>query len=424
MIERIVLVDFENVQPAAEDLQSLVAERHLLKIFHGPSQNSLPIKLVTTLLPLGAAVEFIQCEKAGKDALDFHLSFHLGRLTIQHPGAEFIIVSRDRKGFAQLIEHGTRLGYQLTLVPRLGASEDELLPAAPSAPKTGRSRRGRGSADAKAAQKPGAATGNNAAAPGRTPSRGTARTATPATPAGRGRRPARRSSEPVTDTTAAPVEALPPPAPAPALPPAPAPVATVVETVALDTPAPEAPAKAPARKRAPARKSAARQGDAPAVTAAVAPEAAPTSVPADPSAAATPATPASRKRTAKPAAAPAAEATPAAPPTPATRGRRKSPAAAAKPAEAPQPAAPAPATPTLRSTATDQDVVRAIDSLIKMAPDKRPVKASSLQHYLESHLRGQLNPDGAEHLLQTLIARGWVQRSAEGKLSYQLPFAA
>ncbi|MEY2654640.1 MAG: hypothetical protein RLZZ524_1668, partial [Pseudomonadota bacterium] len=119
VIELIILVDYENVQPAAEDLADLEVGKHLLKVFHGPGQNSMPIKLATTLMPVGAAVEFIQCEKAGKDALDFHLSFHFGRLSIQHPQAQYVIVSRDRKGFSQLIEHGSKLGIKVTLVPSL-----------------------------------------------------------------------------------------------------------------------------------------------------------------------------------------------------------------------------------------------------------------------------------------------------------------
>lgn len=119
MIERIILVDYENVQPVAEEMQGVDATRHLLKIFHGPGQNALPIRLAAALLPIGPAVELIQCEKPGKDALDFHLAFHLGRLSVQYPQAQFLIVSRDRKGFAQLVEHGIKLGCRVTLVPSM-----------------------------------------------------------------------------------------------------------------------------------------------------------------------------------------------------------------------------------------------------------------------------------------------------------------
>ncbi|RZS57900.1 PIN domain-containing protein [Sphaerotilus mobilis] len=135
MIELIILVDYENVQPAAEDLADLEVGKHLLKVFHGPGQNSMPIKLATTLMPVGAAVEFIQCEKAGKDALDFHLSFHFGRLSVQHPQAQYVIVSRDRKGFSQLIEHGSKLGIKVTLVPSLRDEDmnDDGTPVTPPA---------------------------------------------------------------------------------------------------------------------------------------------------------------------------------------------------------------------------------------------------------------------------------------------------
>ncbi len=76
-----ILVDLENVQLKAPELAGLKRGEHLLKIFHGPSQNSFTAAMVRALQPLGDAVEYIQCEKAGPNALDFHLAFHLGRLT-------------------------------------------------------------------------------------------------------------------------------------------------------------------------------------------------------------------------------------------------------------------------------------------------------------------------------------------------------
>lgn len=104
-----ILVDMENVQLRVPDLSALERGRHQLKIFHGPSQNKLTIEMVRALQPLGDAVEYIQCEKAGPNALDFHLAFHLGRLTSTQPDARYLIVSRD-KGFAQLVAHANKLG--------------------------------------------------------------------------------------------------------------------------------------------------------------------------------------------------------------------------------------------------------------------------------------------------------------------------
>ncbi len=108
-----ILVDLENVQLRVADLAGLSREQHQLKIFHGPSQNKLTIELVRALQPLGDAVEYIQCEKAGPNALDFHLAFHLGRLTVLQPDVQVLIVSRD-KGFAQLVSHANRLGHRVS----------------------------------------------------------------------------------------------------------------------------------------------------------------------------------------------------------------------------------------------------------------------------------------------------------------------
>lgn len=108
-----ILVDLENVQLKAPELAGLKRGEHLLKIFHGPSQNSFTAAMVRALQPLGDAVEYIQCEKAGPNALDFHLAFHLGRLTASQPELDFRIVSRD-KGFAQLVAHATRLGHRVS----------------------------------------------------------------------------------------------------------------------------------------------------------------------------------------------------------------------------------------------------------------------------------------------------------------------
>lgn len=108
-----ILVDLENVQLKAPELAGLKRGEHLLKIFHGPSQNSFTAAMVRALQPLGDAVEYIQCEKAGPNALDFHLAFHLGRLTASQPALDYRIISRD-KGFAQLVAHATRLGHRVS----------------------------------------------------------------------------------------------------------------------------------------------------------------------------------------------------------------------------------------------------------------------------------------------------------------------
>ncbi|MDO4642879.1 MAG: PIN domain-containing protein, partial [Cardiobacteriaceae bacterium] len=49
-------------------------------------------------------VHFVRLEKAGKNALDFYLSYYLGRITEQDKQAYICILSRDG-GYDVLVEH-------------------------------------------------------------------------------------------------------------------------------------------------------------------------------------------------------------------------------------------------------------------------------------------------------------------------------
>lgn len=118
-VEQVILVDDENVQPQADELRCVEAFRQLLRTFHGPGQNFLPIRGATALLPIGPVVGLVQCERPGKDAPEFHLASLLGRLSMQYQSAQFVTVSLDRKGFVQLVEQGQRLGCGMRLVPSL-----------------------------------------------------------------------------------------------------------------------------------------------------------------------------------------------------------------------------------------------------------------------------------------------------------------
>ncbi|MBL8422962.1 MAG: hypothetical protein JNK06_05625 [Candidatus Accumulibacter phosphatis] len=107
-----ILVDFENVQP--QDLDLLADQQFRVKVFHGSHQNKLDMTLVKALQPLGAHVEYVQSETPGKNALDFHVAFCMGRLLEAHRSngipARFGIISRDG-GFEPLLRHVRSLGY-------------------------------------------------------------------------------------------------------------------------------------------------------------------------------------------------------------------------------------------------------------------------------------------------------------------------
>jgi hypothetical protein len=99
-----ILVDFENTQPSAADV-ALVQGAHLrLWIFRGPSQKKYDAEFTEALLLLGDRVRVVKCEKSGRNALDMHIAFQLGRLVGELTAAAeartsdrpaFVVVSRD-----------------------------------------------------------------------------------------------------------------------------------------------------------------------------------------------------------------------------------------------------------------------------------------------------------------------------------------
>ena len=97
-----VLVDFENVQP--KDIGLLKDGPFKVKLFLGPHQSKVPVTLATALQALGSNAEYVLLEKAGNNAVDFHIAYYIGVLSSQDPTAFFHIISKDG-GFDPLIEH-------------------------------------------------------------------------------------------------------------------------------------------------------------------------------------------------------------------------------------------------------------------------------------------------------------------------------
>lgn len=110
-----ILVDFENVQPP--DMGLLTGEQYQLRIFRGPHQKKLDFDIAESLQPLGDRVKYIQSDRHGKNALDFHIAFYMGRLLqeLQATGSassdtRFVVISKDG-GFDALMNHVQSLGY-------------------------------------------------------------------------------------------------------------------------------------------------------------------------------------------------------------------------------------------------------------------------------------------------------------------------
>jgi hypothetical protein len=101
----IVLIDFENVQP--RNMTALSTRQPKVKVFVGAKQTKIPFEMARTLQALDT--EYIQIDGNGRNALDFHIAYYIGRLAAEDPKSSFHVISKD-KGFDPLIRHLTKQG--------------------------------------------------------------------------------------------------------------------------------------------------------------------------------------------------------------------------------------------------------------------------------------------------------------------------
>ena len=119
MTDRLLLVDFENVHHV--DL-SPFDESYKAIVFLGSSQNAPRAATNARSAHRFKRVTFHKVVGHGKDALDFHIAFHLGRVFETSPKTVCFVVSRD-KGFDPLLTHVKKIGLNCRRV----GSFDELV---------------------------------------------------------------------------------------------------------------------------------------------------------------------------------------------------------------------------------------------------------------------------------------------------------
>ena len=95
-----ILIDFENVQP--DKIGAVDTRAFKIKVFVGAKQSRMSTDIVTGLQSY--APEYIRIEGSGRNALDMHIAYYIGRLSIEEPGCEFHIVSKDTD-YDPLIAH-------------------------------------------------------------------------------------------------------------------------------------------------------------------------------------------------------------------------------------------------------------------------------------------------------------------------------
>lgn len=106
MTKRLLLVDLENVHKI--DL-SLLDETYSAIIYIGARQNPPKAASKNSTAHRFQRVDFQKIEGTGKNALDFHIAFQLGRTIETAPDTECIILSAD-KGFDPLLTHLNKNG--------------------------------------------------------------------------------------------------------------------------------------------------------------------------------------------------------------------------------------------------------------------------------------------------------------------------
>lgn len=107
MRKNYVLIDYEN-RPI-RSLSLLKEEQFQVMIFLGIKNTKLSTEFVLSKEELGARAEYVRLEKAGENALDFHIAYYLGQIALKDPSGYFHIISGD-KGFDPLIAHLKTVG--------------------------------------------------------------------------------------------------------------------------------------------------------------------------------------------------------------------------------------------------------------------------------------------------------------------------
>jgi len=111
------MVDYENVQGLT--LENLDPNMVEIWFFIGKSQNKIPFDLVASTQPFGSSLRWIKIEGNGKNNLDFHIAFELGRLSAsREPVGEIYLFSKD-KGYDAVIQYANRLGLKARRIVNL-----------------------------------------------------------------------------------------------------------------------------------------------------------------------------------------------------------------------------------------------------------------------------------------------------------------
>ena len=126
-MKRFILIDFENMQKI--DFELIDTTNTEIVIFVGKSQNKIPFPLVEKAQTLGDRIKWQKITGNGKNNLDFHIAFELGRLSEKlKPDVELIILSKD-SGYDSLIKYVNASGIhtrRIANIAELAGSKKQL----------------------------------------------------------------------------------------------------------------------------------------------------------------------------------------------------------------------------------------------------------------------------------------------------------
>ncbi|WP_274571091.1 PIN domain-containing protein [Neisseria leonii] len=94
----------ELTQTQAADLNKIHEQDCCVWLFVPAGRDSLPLDLAESLCRFGSRVQFIRMAHKSRDSLGFYFSFYIGRITLEDPAAQIIILSQD-EGFDPLLQH-------------------------------------------------------------------------------------------------------------------------------------------------------------------------------------------------------------------------------------------------------------------------------------------------------------------------------
>ena len=95
---RVLLIDLDNCPQQLNQLPNNLAGFSRIVVCYGSQEPKLPLGLVTALAEpiLGGHLEIVGMEKNGRNAADFGLCFHAGKLMAEMPPeTEFTLLSED-----------------------------------------------------------------------------------------------------------------------------------------------------------------------------------------------------------------------------------------------------------------------------------------------------------------------------------------